>query len=323
MPAQSRQLLDPGLTERERIALKLFYTYATVSLGCRGQDQYDCSDLRAVAPWRVAHANADDADFICMARKTNRPSAGNKSGASRVRLGWDSCRRLSSVQNTSTPAHLTLKEQKMITLSRRNVVALAAFLGVLFAGATQASAVSDRDLAQALRAGGLVIVVRHGATFPDQADTDPLNFDNVAAQRNLNDKGKELARQFGEALRGAGVPVGEVYTSKYNRAYETAVLAGFKDIEKTADLAEGGLIVSPNENNRRAAALRKMLAAAPRPGTNTILITHYPNIIAALGKDWFDVKEGEASIFRPQDGAYVLVARVQMDEWPRIADTVK
>jgi hypothetical protein len=24
-----------------------------------------------------------------------------------------------------------------------------------------------------------VIVVRHGATFPDQADTDPLNFDNM------------------------------------------------------------------------------------------------------------------------------------------------
>jgi phosphohistidine phosphatase SixA len=211
----------------------------------------------------------------------------------------------------------------MITLSRRTVVAFATFLGVLFAGATQASAVSDRDLAQALRAGGLVIVVRHGATFPDQADTDPLNFDNVAAQRNLNDKGKELARQFGEALRRATVPVGEVYTSKYNRAYETAVLAGFKDIEKTADLTEGGLVVSPNENNRRAETFRKMLAAPPQPGANTILITHYPNIIAALGKDWFDVKEGESSIFRPQDGAYVLVARVQMDEWPRIADTVK
>jgi broad specificity phosphatase PhoE len=152
---------------------------------------------------------------------------------------------------------------------------------------------------------------------------DPLNFDNVAAQRNLNDKGKALAREFGEALRRASVPVGKIYTSKYNRAYETAALAGFKDIEKTADLTEGGLIVSPNENNRRAEALRKMLAAAPQPGANTVLITHYPNIIAALGKDWFDVKEGEASIFRPQDGACVLVARVQMGEWPRIADTVK
>jgi hypothetical protein len=31
------------------------------------------------------------------------------------------------------------------------------------------------------------------------------------------------------------------------------------------------------------------------------------------------VKEGETSIFRPADGGYKLVARVQMDEWPRIA----
>jgi hypothetical protein len=84
-------------------------------------------------------------------------------------------------------------------------------------------------------------------------------------------------------------------------------------------LTEGGLIVSPNENNRRAAAFRKMLAVAPKDHTNTILITHQPNIVAAFGKDWFDVKEGETSIFRPVDGGYKLVARIQMDEWPRIA----
>jgi broad specificity phosphatase PhoE len=117
--------------------------------------------------------------------------------------------------------------------------------------------------------------------------------------------------------------VGAVYTSKYNRAYETAVLAGFKDIEKTADLTEGGLVVSPNENNRRAEAFRKMLGTVPKAGTNTILVTHSPNIIAALGKDWFDVKEGEASIFRPEGGSYKLVARLQMDEWPRIAAAAK
>jgi broad specificity phosphatase PhoE len=175
------------------------------------------------------------------------------------------------------------------------------------------------DLGQALRAGGLVMVVRHGATFPDQADTDPLNFDNIETQRNLNDKGKVLAKDFGDALRQAGVPVGKVYTSKYNRAYETAVVAGFKDIEKTADLTEGGLVVSPNENNRRTEAFQKLLGTAPKMGTNTILITHKPNIIDALGKDWFDVKEGEASLFRPENGSYKLLARVQMGEWPRIA----
>ena len=210
----------------------------------------------------------------------------------------------------------------MLTLAGRAVAMLAVSLGLsalLATAAPAAAAPTDQEIVAALRAGGLVVLVRHGATFPDQADTDPLNFDNVAAQRNLNDKGKALAKAFGDALRQVGVPVGKVYTSKYNRAYETAVVAGFKDIEKTLDITEGGLVVSPNENSRRAEALRKMLATEPTPGANTVLITHQPNIIAALGKDWFDVKEGEASLFRPENGSYRLVARVQMDEWPRIA----
>ena len=214
----------------------------------------------------------------------------------------------------------------MLTLIRRTAAALATSFvlsAVIAAAAPGAAAMDDKEIGRALRTGGLVIAVRHGATFPDQADTDPLNFDNIKAQRNLNEKGKELAKAFGEALRQVGVPIGKVYTSKYNRAYETAVVAGFKDIEKTADLTEGGLVVSPNENARRAEAFRKMLAMPPKAGTNTILITHQPNIVAALGKDWFDVKEGEASLFRPENGHYTLVARVQMDEWPRIAAAAK
>jgi phosphohistidine phosphatase SixA len=199
------------------------------------------------------------------------------------------------------------------------VAAFATLMTALMITAPAARA-DDKETAQALRAGGLVLVVRHGATFPDQADTAPINFDNIASQRNLNDKGKGLAKAFGDALRQAGVPVGKVYTSKFNRAYETAVIAGFKDIEKTTDLTEGGLIVSPNENNRRADAFRKMLGVAPKDHTDTILITHQPNIIAALGKDFFDIKEGETAIFRPDGaGGYKLVARLQMDEWPRIA----
>jgi broad specificity phosphatase PhoE len=217
-----------------------------------------------------------------------------------------------------------LKENNMLKVLRGAVTAVALAMGLstmlAVAVSTRSSAAAtDQEIAQALRAGGLVIVVRHGATFPDQADTDPLNFDNIVAQRNLNDKGKMLAKQFGDALRQVGVPVGTVYSSKYNRGYETAVIAGFKDIEKTADLTEGGPVVSPNENNRRADAFRKLLATPPKAGTDTILVTHYPNIIAALGKDWFDVKEGEASVFRPENGSYKLLARVQMDEWSRIA----
>jgi hypothetical protein len=95
----------------------------------------------------------------------------------------------------------------MLKLSRRTITAVAAVvslsvgLGAVMAAAL-AIAAGDQEIVQGLRAGGLVIAVRHGATFPDQADTDPLNFDNIAAQ-NLNDKGKLLARQFGDALRQA------------------------------------------------------------------------------------------------------------------------
>ena len=210
---------------------------------------------------------------------------------------------------------------KPVIAAIATLVSVFTLLAVSMPIASAQASLQDADVAKALRAGDLVMVVRHGATFPDQADTDPTNFDNIAAQRNLNDKGKALAKAFGDAMRQAEVPVGKVYTSKFNRAYETAVIAGFKDIEKTTDLTEGGLIVSPNENNRRTEAFRTLIGTAPKPYTVTILITHQPNIIAALGKDWFDVKEGEASIFRPADGGYKLVARVQMDEWPRIAAT--
>lgn len=212
----------------------------------------------------------------------------------------------------------------MLVVSRRAVaaLALAGGLAVMLSAVTSiATAADDNELVKSLRAGGLVIVVRHGATFADQADTDPFNFDNIAAQRNLNDKGKALATAFGGAFRQIGIPIGKVYTSKFNRAYETALLAGFKGIEKTTDLTEGGLVVSPNENSRRAEAFRKMLSVTPQAGTNTILITHKPNIVDALGKDWFEVKEGEASVFHPENGSYKLVARVQMDEWSRIAAT--
>jgi phosphohistidine phosphatase SixA len=209
--------------------------------------------------------------------------------------------------------------------SRRSAgrLVLAAGLALTLTGPSLAQSLGQevatpdqKQLVESLRSGGYVIVVRHGATFSDRADTDPFNLDNIAKQRNLNEKGKELAKAFGDAIRRVGIPAGEVYTSNFNRAFETAVLAGFNDIEKTTDLTEGGLVVSPDEDSRRAAALRKMLAQMPEKG-NTFLITHKPNIIDALGKDWFDVKEGEASIFKPHDGEYRPVARVQMEDWPK------
>jgi hypothetical protein len=203
----------------------------------------------------------------------------------------------------------------------RRTVALGGLVAAIVLAAPLPSVADATDLPEMLRAGGLVILLRHGPTNPAQAD----------GERNLSDSGKAMARNFGEALRGIRAPVGKVYTSELNRAYQMAVLAGFTVIDKTADLnetsaamgkpadIEAGRTVSSDEKGRRADALRKMLGTEPDEGTNTIIITHKPNIIDALGEGWSDVKEGEASIFRAHNGAYHLIARIQMDEWTRMA----
>jgi broad specificity phosphatase PhoE len=121
---------------------------------------------------------------------------------------------------------------------------------------------------------------------------------------------------LGDVFEAAGVPIGKSYSSRFFRAVETARLIGGKEPQVTLDVSEGGLVVSPNENNRRTAALRALVGAAPEPGTNTLIVTHKPNILDAFGRDWFEIKEGEASIFKPAgDGTYTLVGRVQVNQW--------
>jgi hypothetical protein len=97
-------------------------------------------------------------------------------------------------------------------------------------------------------------------------------------------------------------------------------LLGFGETKTSPDITEGGLVVTPIENNRRTAAFRKLVGEQPPAGSNTVIVSHKPNIMDAFGKDWFDVREGEASVFKPDgDGGYRLVVRIQANEWSKLA----
>ena len=197
---------------------------------------------------------------------------------------------------------------------------LCAVLGFLPAAANSQPATSQADAISALRQGGHVIVFRHGATHNDQADTDPLNMSNVTKQRQLNDDGRALAKSIGESMRKLRIPVSLVQTSQFQRAVDTGTLLGFGDVKPTADVTEGGLVVTPVENNRRTDALRKLAGTMPAAGTNTVIVSHKPNIMDAFGKDWFDIREGEASVFKPDDkGGYKFVVRIVAGDWSKLA----
>ena len=207
------------------------------------------------------------------------------------------------------------------TLTRRAMTIWTTLIALAFLCAmpVAADAQGRPEWIGALRQGGHVIVFRHGATHRDQADTDPLNLANTAAQRQLNDQGRALAKSIGEAMRKLGIPVARVVSSRFNRAVETGMLLGFGEVAASADYSEGGLVVTPIENDRRAEAMRKLAATMPPAGGNVVVVSHKPNILDAFGKDWFDVREGEASIFKPDGNGFRLVARVQATEWGKLA----
>jgi phosphohistidine phosphatase SixA len=202
-------------------------------------------------------------------------------------------------------------------------IAWLCVLALVSAPAGSQTAAPQPEWINALRDGGYVIIFRHGATYQDQADTDPLNPSNVAKQRQLNDDGRALAKSIGESLRKLRISVGQVHSSLFQRAVDTGTLMGFGNVTASADYTEGGLVVTPIENNRRAAALRKIAGTTPPPGTNIIAVTHKPNILDAFGKDWFEVREGEATVFKPDgNGGYRLVARIQAGDWSKLAQAM-
>jgi phosphohistidine phosphatase SixA len=180
----------------------------------------------------------------------------------------------------------------------------------------RADAPAKAEIVPALQKGGYVLFIRHPKTNPDQADTDPLHIDNVKAQRQLSDEGRKQAKDLGEAFRTLKIPVATVLSSKFWRAQEAAKLLGVGKVEPSLDLAEGGLVVSPNENQRRAQVLRKLLGTAPAEGKNVVIVSHKPNLQDAAGKDLGDVAEAEVVIFQPLgESKFKVMARVPAAMW--------
>ena len=199
---------------------------------------------------------------------------------------------------------------------------MTAITAMTTALSAHAQAPSSAEIVSELRKGGFVLFIRHPQTNRDQADTDPLHLDNVKAQRQLSDDGRKQARALGEAFRALKIPVARVVSSKFNRAQEAARILEVGEVVTSIDVSEGGLVVSPNENKRRAEALRKLLGTPPPRGQNIVIVSHRPNLQDAAGKEFGDVVEAEVVVFQPlTDGKFKAVARVappaKWTEWAK------
>jgi broad specificity phosphatase PhoE len=173
------------------------------------------------------------------------------------------------------------------------------------------------DLLDALRLGGYVIVLRHGATTLDAGKDGMSNSNrNAAGERQLSDAGRAQAIAIGEGLRKLGIRAGLVMTSPLQRAVDTATLLGAGEVRINPYLTEAGTATSREDNERRADILRKLVGYHAGPD-NLVIVTHKPNLIEAFGASLADMREGEAAVFEPDSAGdgYRVVARFQADDW--------
>lgn len=185
---------------------------------------------------------------------------------------------------------------------------------------THAQTLPGRDLVAALRMGGCVILMRHASsprTPPDPAQSDAAN---VHHERQLDELGRSTARVMGDALRKLRIPVGQVLSSPTYRALETIRLARLGPPQTYTQLGDGGQNMQAAPTGTRAAWLRAKVAQSPTAGTNTIIVTHLPNVNEAFAMDAASLTDGEALIFHPDGhGSAVVIGHIKIEEWPRLA----
>ena len=194
--------------------------------------------------------------------------------------------------------------------------------GILFAFAALAGAASSQTLqgdalVKALRQGGYVIVMRHARSPLEVPDKQTANPDNVKPERQLDAEGRATAAAMGKALGDLKIPIGEVLSSPTYRALETVKYAQLGHARTYAELGDNGQSMQGG-TEAQAAWLRERVKQFPK-ATNTIIVTHAPNLTRAFPKAAQGVEDGEALIFGPDGkGGAALVGRVKIGEWPKM-----
>jgi phosphohistidine phosphatase SixA len=165
---------------------------------------------------------------------------------------------------------------------------------------------------QALMRGGHTLVFRHSIDEPGNGDPHPLyRFGDCTYQRQLVPEGRAKAERVGRLLRERGIRIGEVLSSEWCRARDSAQLMFGRHRTWTA------LNVMNPQTNPHMSATRQNADVTARIAVhqgaeNLVLVTHLLNIQPLLGES---PAKGDAVVVRWHAGsqALVVVGYLQFD----------
>ena len=188
--------------------------------------------------------------------------------------------------------------------------------------------VDDKALVSALRDGGHVIYIRHAKTTKDWGDqvSPELDLADCSTQRRLSDEGKADAKTIGEGIKAAGIPVGDVISSDYCRAYNTADLA-FGTYTKNSDLNFLPCVeCTPVDYENYAKRVAPLMSAKPEAGKNTFLVGHddpFQGVTMPVipTNGIYPAPMGVAYVAKPLgDGNFELVAKILPNQWQALSE---
>ncbi len=172
-------------------------------------------------------------------------------------------------------------------------MALMRLMLILLALLAALPAAADEAAWAALREGGRVVLVRHGATAGGAGDPPGFRLADCATQRNLTETGRAQARALGAAFRANKIRIDKVLSSEWCRCRETAELMGVGTIESVPTFNNAYVL-----REQRAAlteGARRVIADWKGPG-NLIVASHGANILPLTG---VQPQEGEAVVVDP------------------------
>lgn len=178
---------------------------------------------------------------------------------------------------------------------------------------------SGQDLVNALKKGGHIIYFRHAQTDKDYADqADPkLKLDDCETQRKLSDVGIQQAKDIGKAFTRLKIPVGDVITSDYCRAWKTADLAFGKHTKNSKLNFLPFEDYTDEQVKQMKDNVTPLLTAVPKSSQNTVIVGHDDIFEAATGI--YPDPQGMAYVLTPDGkGSFKLQANILPDEWSKL-----
>lgn len=179
-------------------------------------------------------------------------------------------------------------------------LALAALASTLPPTATRA----DEAAAWAALRAGAIVLFRH-ANAPGTGDPPHMKLDDCATQRNLDAGGRAQAARIGEAFRARAIPVGAVWTSRWCRARDTAILAFPGQV--TDEPAFDSFFEDRDSGPAQTQAAKSKLMSWQGPGS-LVVTTHQVNITALTN---IFPASGEGIVMRAKGDALEVIGRVK------------